>query len=323
MVKILHIRRNPEGGNDGTVNYCQGLYEMFKDDSDCQVLSIPDIPQMKSVFKYTYSDDTLSEYISQADVVHVNGYTAMGTVKAIRMAKKMGKKVVYTAHWHPFENLSHPLLGKLFFFLLLAPVIRNCVDVVTAINSEDEAFFKRIHHNVVRIPHWMNDNSEIPDNVERKKNMILFVGRLNDPVKGIEHLLALPEGKYEVHCVGRGIMPTDRIDFIHHVNIPVENLSALYAQASLVVVPSKYEAFSFVALEAMEKGTPVLMSERVRIADYLCDVSGYDIFNYGDMNVFVGKIDSTMQMPVDAEKVREIFNREKIKNGYKDLYLSL
>ena len=322
MVKILHIRRNPEGGNDGTVNYCQGLYDMFLGDKDCQVLPIPDIPQERSVFKYTYSDDTLREYISQADVVHVNGYTAMGTVKAIRMAHKMGKKVVYTAHWHPFENLNHPLLGKMFFFAMLAPVIRKYVDVVTAINGEDEAFFRRLHHNVIRIPHWI-PSPLVSHPSPRKRNMILFVGRLNDPVKGIEHLLALPEGKYEIHCVGRGDMPTDRKDFFHHVNIPVEELSALYAQASLVVVPSKYEAFSFVALEAMEKGTPVLMSERVRIADYLQGVSGHNIFRYGDTEDFVSKIDSTMRMSVDVDNIRAIFGRDKIKQEYKKLYLAL
>ena len=314
---------NPEGRNDGTVNYCQGLYDMFLDDDSCQVLPVTDIPQEKSVFKYTYSDDVLKEYISQADIIHINGYTAKGTAQAIRMAKKLGKKVVYTAHWHPFDRLSRPLLGKAFFYMMIAPQIRKNVDVITAINSEDEAFFKKLHSNVVRIPHWLISSGTPQQEVERKKNMILFVGRLNDSVKGISHLLALPKGKYEIHCVGQGEAPTNREDFIFHINVPKEELAALYAQASLVVIPSRYEAFSYVALEAMETGTPVLMSERVRIADYLQGISGYNIFQYGNTEEFISKIESTMEMSVDVNSIKETFSRDKIKEQYKQLYLSL
>lgn len=323
MLKVLHIRRNPTGGNDGTANYCQGLYDMLRDCADVKVLPVEDIPQKSSLFKYTYDDAVLSDYIAKADIVHINGYTAMGTRKAIKLAKHMGKKVVYTAHWHPFEYLNHPWLGKLFFYLFLAPVIKKHVDVVTAINSEDEEFFSKIHNKVVRIPHWNNSTSAHTTPATKNRRMILFVGRLNDPVKGIEHLLAIPENKYEIHCVGGGTLPTNRKDFYQHINLSTEELTQLYQKASLVVIPSKYEAFSFVALESLVNGTPVLMSERVRIKDYLNSVSGYDVFNYGDMNDFATKIDTTINLHVEVEKVKEIFDIRNIKEKYIRLYKSL
>lgn len=94
--------------------------------------------------------------------------------------------------------------------------------------------------------------------------MVLFVGR-NDTNKGIEHLYSLPDN-YRVHCVCKGTVK--RNDFILHQNLGDAELACLYRQASVVVVPSRYEAFSLVALEALQYHTPVVISERVRIGDY-------------------------------------------------------
>lgn len=321
MIKILQIRRNTSGSYDGTDNYCRELYRMFCDDADCQVLPIKDLPQTSSVFKYSYDDDVLREAFSQADIIHINGYTAYGTIKALRMARRMGKKVVYTAHWHPFECLRRPLLGKLFFNILLKPVIRQCADVVTTINNQDTAFFKDFFQNVVRIPH--SYTGEIHKAAKKQKDMILFVGRINDQVKGFSHILAIPEGKYDIHCVGRGEIPIQRKDITQHVDISDETLSALYDKASLVVIPSRYEAFSYVALEAMMHGTPVVMSDRVRIADYLAGSPACSIFRYGDEKAFLENIDATIGSNFDIEAIYNIFSVKKVKQMYKDVYLSI
>lgn len=323
MVKILHIRRIPAGGYDGTDNYCQRLHKYLAADEECQVLTVPDIPQTSSIFNYAYNEDTLRSFIAQADIVHVNGYTALGTRQALRMAKLMGKKVVYTAHWHPFSKLRRPLLGRLFFEVMLKPYIKKYADVVTTINNEDTAFFRAFHHNVVQIPHW-NVNDTKPDaSIPRKPNMIVFVGRINDPVKGFFHILSLPQGVYDIHCVGKGEMNTDRHDITQHVNIPQADLDRLYAQASLVVIPSKYEAFSFAALEAMAMGAPVVMSQYVRIADYLDGINGYSIFHYGDTAEFCDKVRQTIGKGVDIDSVLSTFDPKRIISIYKQLYMNL
>ena len=318
MIKILYIRQNSKGG---TEHYCNALYNMFRDDKECIALPPEDYPTIKSLpFHYYYKRHELRMAISKADIIHVNGYTAMGTLQAIVLAYKMGKKIVYSAHWHPFRFLHFPLYSKIVFYVLFRPLIHRYVETVITINNEDTAFFKKIHPHVKQIPHWFDFN--LPTQfAPRKRNMILFIGRLNDPVKGLEYLTHLKEGKYDIHCVGEGIMPT-RSDFHQHVNISNKALAELYIQASLVVIPSKYEAFSYVALEALFCGTPVLMSDKVRIADYLSGCSGYEIFHYGNYKEFTEKVETTIGQPVDISTTKDTFSQSHIKKLYSNIYKS-
>ena len=321
MVKILHIRENLKGGTD---NYCKGLHKMLGQDADCQVLPVTDIPHVPSrLFHYTYQEDVLKPYFETADIIHVNGYTAQGTIDAMRLAHRMGKKVVYTGHWHPFQCLGHPFLGKMFFYLKMKRAIQQYANVVTTINNEDTRFFSQFHEHVVQIPHWNEFKERPKESVQRNPRMILFVGRIDDHVKGFDQIYALPEGRYEIHCVGKGSLPATRSDMIQHTNIPTQELLELYQKASLLVIPSKYEAFSFVALEALSQGTPVVMSERVRIADYLEGIEGHAIYQYGNSEDFVQKVDRQIGAKVDVERIRKIFDAESIAQQYKTLYLSL
>ena len=316
MIKILLIRENKPGG---TNNYCKALYALFQHDAELEPIPVNDIPDIHSrLFHYFYRPNSLKQHIADADIVHINGYTAMGTVQAFLVAKRLHKRIVYTAHWHPFECLRHPFMGHCFFNLFLRPLIRKYADTVITINNEDTAFFKGFHHNVIQIPHWYEPIT-IKKRPERKDNMILFVGRADDPVKGLEHLYHIPKNKYEIHCVGKGDIK--RKDFHQHINVPNEELSRLYAEASVLVIPSKYEAFSYVALEALSFGTPVVMSERVRIADYLNGVKGVSFFQYGNYQDFLEKIGAAIGSTVDTQSISSLFHPDKIKQKYRELYL--
>ena len=107
----------------------------------------------------------------------------------------------------------------------------------------------------------------------------------------------------------------------HYQNISDEELAELYSKASLLVVPSLYEAFSYVTLESLSFETPVVMSERVRIADYLGNLKGYSIFKYGDTEDFVNKVKNTIGTTVESERILNIFAPEKIKKKYEQIYL--
>lgn len=172
---------------------------------------------------------------------------------------------------------------------------------------------------VYMIPHHFIATPMAKDKPEKKDNMILFVGR-NEPNKGMEYLYQLP-AKYETHCVTGGELK--RADFIQHKNIPQDELSVLYKEASLVVIPSRYEAFSYVALEAFTHGTPVVMSSNVKIADHLEKEKGFSIFPYGDIKSFITKVEETIGKPVDTERILSKFDPDKIRRQYETVFIEV
>ena len=319
MKKILFIRKAPLSGTNGTVRYCEMLFKMFYNDAELQPLPIVNYPSIKSLlFHYYYRIPELVNAIKKADIVHVNGYTDMGTVQALIIAAILKKHIVYTAHWHPFAKLKHPFMGKVFFMVFLKKIIELFVNKVVCINNEDYHFFSSFSRSISKIPHCIEiDNIEI---VKKNKKMVLFVGRINDPVKGFDYLYYLPEGVYEIHCVGYGDIREKRSDITQHVNISDSELYNLYAEASLLVVPSSYEAFSYVTIESMSYGTPAVISDKVRVADYLDGIEGYSIFNLGDREDFVNKVRDTIGVFVDREKILERFNINAIRNQYRNIY---
>lgn len=317
MKRIIFIRENMPGGIN---RYCQALYHQLKDDNQCQAMPIINYPDKRIPFlHYYYHHKPLINAIKQADIVHINGYTSLGTCQALWLAWIYGKRIAYTAHWHPFRCLRHPWAGWLFFNVMLRLPIRYLADVVFTINKEDTTFFKHINKHTVQLPHWFIQKYEA-SNAQHIHNRILFVGRLNDPVKGIDHLQALPQGKYDIHCVGRGDIPL-RKDITQYTDISDEQLSALYASAALTVIPSKYEAFSYTALESLLHGTPVVMSDQVRIADYLHQCNGISIFKYGDKQQFKTAVEQTIGTTVNVKEIEKIFAPEQIIAQYKANYL--
>ncbi len=146
--------------------------------------------------------------------------------------------------------------------------------------------------------------------------MILFVGR-NESNKGMDYLYQIPQ-EYEVHCVTRGGLK--RSDFVKHENITETELRNLYESSSLVVIPSRYEAFSYVALEALSYGTPIVVSDRVEIVDYLKESQSYSVFSYGNVVDFLSKIESTIGKFVDRDTLLYPFKPDNVREKYIKLF---
>lgn len=319
-MKILLISNNPPNIYSGVERHCYNIMQLFKDDKDVEfeTLSIENVKHfyLKGLQKYVFSFKDLRRKISESncDVIHIHGFALFVIWQSLVVAHKLNKRIVYTAHFHPFDKLNNPLFGKLFFNLLLKPCIKF-IDTIITINKEDTKFFSKYHKNVRMIPNWVDSVSNLKG--KKEKDMILFVGR-NDSNKSPQYLLDLPE-KYHVHCV------TDkndglRDDFTFHKKISDEELEDLYSRSSLVVAPSRYEAFSYVVLEALLHNTPVLVSNNVRIVDYLDGIQGVSVFEYGNKKDFLDKIDSAINQKVDLGKIKEVFSQDRIKENFKEIY---
>lgn len=325
MIKVLQIRETPESKSDGLEANVQGLISLLGHDSCVEMIPTVNYTRhtIPLIYQY-YLDkkeiiDSINKY--NPDIVHIHGAYSFTLPVAINCAKACNKTIVLSLHFHPFWSLRRPLMGKLFFYLITKNILKKA-DCVFTINNEDTSIISQYTTNVVKIPHWSKFDNRKKNEIEKKANMILFVGRIDETNKGFEHLLHLPEGLYDIHCVGKGTIPS-RKDFHQHINITDDALHRLYREASLLVVPSRYEAFSYVALEALLCNTPVVMSDRVRIADHLNGVCGYSVFKYQDYENFVSTVKKTICMQVEVQKVYNLFSPEVIKEKYISEYKKL
>ena len=323
MIKVLQIRETPKTKCGGIDANCQAIAVEFVNDSDIRILPIIDFPKRNmSVIRRGYiaaADicDAIEEL--NPDIVHIHGSYSFSVLSSIRAAVKYNKRIIYSPHFHPFYSLNKPFGGKLFFYTFIRPFLKF-IDTIITINFEDTRWFEKYHSKVVRIPHWSKVYTNNIDGITKKKNMILFVGRINDPIKGIEHVYSLPEGLYDIHCVGKGDL-VKRSDITQHINISEEELLRLYKEASLLVVPSRYEAFSYVAVEALSCNTPIVTSDRVRITDYFEECSYVKTFKYGNMDDFILTVKDTIGESVDLEYVTNVFDPDRLKELYKGVYL--
>lgn len=313
MKKVLLISENPASSYGGIERHCYNISQMFfQTDVEIQLASIDCIEYTTNYFlnKKIFKRKSLDNLIlnSNCDIVHIHGFASITVWQALRSSTKFHKKIIWTPHFHPFYTLERPLLGRLFFEILIRPLLPN-ISVIVCINREDLNFFSCYNVRTVMLPNWLSKDLLVPNMGMKKKNMVLFVGR-NDSNKSPNYLLSIPRGRYEIHCVTdspKGL----RNDFIFHKGISDKELKELYSHASLLVAPSRYEAFSYVVLEALNNNTPVLVSDRVRIIDHLQGISGINIFHYGNKDEFVDKIDLAMLHPVDIETIRNVFGEDK------------
>ncbi len=323
MIRILQIRETPLTKCAGVDANCQGLIELFAGDEEVLVLPTIDYTRhtVPLLHQYYLDKKEICRSIEEEkpDVIHIHGAYSFTLIVAVHCCIKYGIPIVFSPHFHPFWALRRPFMGRVFFELITKKVLQRISSVFT-INDEDTKIFSRYHNNVIKIPHWSRFSIP-PTKPQKNPKMILFVGRLNESNKGFEHLYYLPEGEYEIHCVGKGDVKI-RSDMVKHTNISNEELVKLYQVASLLVVPSRYEAFSFVTLEALANYTPVVVSDRVRIIDYISNEKGVNCFKYQNYADFVEKVRDTLGNDVEPHALLAHFSPRLIKKQYKQAYLS-
>jgi glycosyltransferase involved in cell wall biosynthesis len=98
---------------------------------------------------------------------------------------------------------------------------------------------------------------------------LLFVGRF-DRQKGLDLLLRvmrrLQDAPIRLYVIGSSVLNAQAMQPPHNVTmlgwLPRDSLHTYYAAADGLVVPSRWEGFGLVAIEAMRAGTAVIASDR-------------------------------------------------------------
>jgi len=167
--------------------------------------------------------------------------------------------------WHSFLSMQTKVIRKLTHLVSVSDAARQ--DIASAFKVDAQ----RIHvvHNGIDL----NRFRPMPE-IIRAPHRLMTTASADAPLKGVQYLLkALAEvatvvpdvtlcllGKLkpggETEALIDALNLRNRIEF--HVDISDEAMVALYARATIAIVPSVYEGFGFPAGEAMACGVPVI-----------------------------------------------------------------
>lgn len=294
----------------------------------------------------------ISSLVKAADIVHLMGHWDFLNVLvflAVRWHKK--KYVICPAGALPVYGRSR-LLKKTFNFLIGRRIVRGA-SVKIAVTKLEVADFigYGVHEREVTIlPNGIDtENHSLEDlgGFERlaSTRYILFMGRLN-LIKGPDILL---EGFFEFSkcCPGYRLVfagpdggmlnvlservcelgLTDQVDFIGYLDGHVK--SSIYKRAEVMVVPSRQEAMSIVALEAAAQGTAVIVSDKCGLSEIKLVHPKLEVplnaQSFADaLKYFLS--DSELLAQVSSKWmtfVTEHYSWEKQANKYLDLYKQL
>ncbi len=164
-------------------------------------------------------------------------------------------------------------------------IIRRCNLIISPTNKEAFAI-KALYPKteVITISHGVDIN-KFKARVDGSSNL-LYVGRI-DPIKGLEFLidaLRILKGDFRLDIIGgpstrQGDLENIKsyakglsVDFLGQVSHDM--LSDYYQKAAMVVIPSYYESFGLIALEAMASARPVVGFADTGLSETVGDNAG-------------------------------------------------
>ena len=272
------------------------------------------------------------------DVVHAHDWLV--THPAIAIADLVGVPLVATMHATEAGRhsgwLSQPLNQQIhsveWWLANRADAVVTCS---TAMRTEVSHLFDvdpdtvSVIHNGIETRGWRVDAAEIERTRRRYGSdtpLLLFFGRL-EWEKGIQDLIAaLPKirarhpgtrlvvagkGGYEPELVATARKHRVRraVDFVGHLSD--RELRAALAAADAVVLPSRYEPFGIVALEAAAAGAPLVASTAGGLGEVVVDGRTGVSFPPGDVPAIAGAVDTVLRDPA-AARARACAARDRL-----------
>lgn len=291
------------------------------------------------------------------DVIHC--HTPVGGILA-RIAgkkyRKMGTKVIYTAHgFHFYKNA--PIMNWLVYY----PIEKICsyvTDVLITINREDYLLAKKkmnakqteyIPGIGVDLKKFENNHNKNKVRQELKipKDAILFlsVGELNKnknheiAIKAIAEVMKKSPVKIYYVIAGKGELKEYLSNLAKHLGIEQQvklvgfrnDISAFFASADVFLFPSRREGLSVALMEAMASELPVLCSRIRGNTDLIDEKEGGYLFNYTDIADLVKSIEMILQLPekelnqmgkYNLQHVQE-FSISKVEERMKRIYSNI
>jgi glycosyltransferase involved in cell wall biosynthesis len=287
-MRILHVAETIRGGTGTYLNefaprqiakYGDGQVRLIVPDAHASQL--PDVDS-KALTIFRRPDRSVGSLLSLAqafeeqmvafkpDVIHAHSTFAGAVVRLSRGWRRARTPIIYCPHGWVFDTVQ--MGGKRALMMAAERIMAILCDRIVAISGHEAARAREIGIADRKVKTILNGIAAEPPMVEDAewpgdRLKLLFVGRL-DRQKGFDVLLKAIEGlkdSVSVRVAGEAVLSNaDSFDHVSDIDflgwVGPEALQAQIQAADLMVMPSRWEGFGLVALEAMRAGKPVLAS---------------------------------------------------------------
>lgn len=253
----------------------------------------------RSIFYIILAVCQIYKYIKKIkpDIIHVHSTFAGVFVRILFFIVPSKTKIIYCAHGWSF--LMRVNYVKKLFYAFIEKLFAYKTDLI--INISQNEFNESIKYGLPREksitiynglsePNKKHTNSQ---NIifDAEKINILFVGRF-DRSKGIDILLHIYKSlrlpNIRLILIGENVLKDVKIDIPHGVVnlgwVDHDEIDAYYQLCDAVIIPSRWEGFGFVAIEAMRNKRAVIASNVGALPEIVKDgINGY-IFDINNIN---------------------------------------
>lgn len=349
MIKVLHVGEYVQGG---VATYIRTLinHPEYPDVNDYLICAdknsetnweIPSdhiqyYPYHRSLMQIPKAMSAIRKAIKQIkpDVIYCHSTWAGLFVRFPMLFEGKTCRVIYNAHGWAFLRDSAEWKRKVYAGV--ERILQGQADKI--INVSKYEYNAAIHYGLKK-----NNQTVIYSGISPEKGKVdsqvklplgkinlLFVGRF-DPQKGLDLLLEAFNScqRQDLHLtiigdnvVGGGVKiekkNTDRVTFLGW--IPHDKLTSYYSACDVVIMPSRWEAFGLVAIEAMKYGKAVIVSNRGALPELIEDGKNGFVFNFEKTEQLIEILERLR--PEDLQVISS-FNEKEFIDKYQDKFVKM
>lgn len=302
-MKILHVG---EYVNGGVATYLKTLLSGLQKYDDIEnYLLISEYKSQqgwenitKKVFYYKYKRSIANIFLAikqihavikdiNPDIIHVHSTWAGLFVRLPYLLKKRKAKIIYQSHGWSFLMDTSKYKKNIYAFV--EKILSIPTDKIINISNyeQNQAIKYGLNKNkMIMVYNGVEDKvnkSKLILNWDRNKINLLFVGRL-DRQKGLDLFLDVYEKmklkNIHLYVIGRSVLDNNlpkNTEYVTYLGwVDSKDIDEYYQACDAVIMPSRWEGFGLVAIEAMRNSKPIIASNAGALPELIQNnINGY------------------------------------------------
>tara|TARA_B110000211_G_C14092801_1_gene560233 strand:- start:7413 stop:8438 length:1026 start_codon:yes stop_codon:yes gene_type:complete len=324
-VHVIHIAESVKGGIE---SYLSDLHPLLQKEVQLTYIlphNIKSIPSEQTIIvkssrtpisqlKYAY---LIYKQLKQLkpEIVHAHSSLAGAAIRVLKMLNLTRAKIVYCPHGWPYIREDG-------YAVVAYKIIEKCLSIFTdkiVAISDYEKEISICPSKTIVINNGIADFSVGVEGECPAKKSLLYIGRF-DRAKGVDLLIKSynkVQPDFDLVLVGDSVLNDVEIPEVSSGIkcagwVERDDLKRYFNEASAVVIPSRWDGFNLVAIEAMSFGLPVFASNVGGLKDIVDSTSG-KLFELTKIDELLIEID---QMSVSEMRSLGFGAREKFKKHF-------